>query len=235
MKKFFLFAAAVVAAMTVNAKTWNFATVPGDFHPGNGSDAVVMNDDAAALAISAMTASHSADAAGTVDNFDGLGFYYKNSGGASKAGFKFFPEGGYLQLCGGDVTLLIYDAKAGDKLVVEFKAKGTTEITTSEIINGKGTAAIDELFPANIEVVTDASSKSKEDEAPAVAEFKVKNDGVVALKAKNGYNVYRIVLGEDTEAIDNIEVNEKAVKTFENGQLVIIKNGVRYNALGAKL
>ena len=34
-------------------------------------------------------------------------------------------------------------------------------------------------------------------------------------------------------AIDNAEVNEKAVKTIENGQLVIIKNGVRYNAQGA--
>ena len=33
--------------------------------------------------------------------------------------------------------------------------------------------------------------------------------------------------------IDNTEMNVKAVKTFENGQLVIIKNGVKYNAQGA--
>ena len=33
-------------------------------------------------------------------------------------------------------------------------------------------------------------------------------------------------------AIDNTEVAEKVVKTMENGQLVIIKNGVRYNAQG---
>ena len=35
--------------------------------------------------------------------------------------------------------------------------------------------------------------------------------------------------------VDNVFDNAKAVKTFENGQLVIIKNGVKYNALGAQL
>lgn len=37
------------------------------------------------------------------------------------------------------------------------------------------------------------------------------------------------------EAIDNAVVGTKAVKTFENGQLVIIKNGVKYNAQGATI
>ena len=35
-------------------------------------------------------------------------------------------------------------------------------------------------------------------------------------------------------AVENVESAEKAVKVFENGQLVIIKNGVRYNALGVQ-
>jgi len=30
----------------------------------------------------------------------------------------------------------------------------------------------------------------------------------------------------------NTEVTEKAVKMIENGQLIIIKNGVKFNALG---
>ena len=34
-------------------------------------------------------------------------------------------------------------------------------------------------------------------------------------------------------AIDNTTIEAKAIKTFENGQLVIIKNGVRYDATGA--
>ena len=36
----------------------------------------------------------------------------------------------------------------------------------------------------------------------------------------------------DPTAIDNTVVGEKAVKLMENGQLIIIKNGVRYNVLG---
>jgi len=36
-----------------------------------------------------------------------------------------------------------------------------------------------------------------------------------------------------TTAIDNTNIDAKAVKFFENGQLIIIKNGVRYNAQGA--
>ena len=54
----------------------------------------------------------------------------------------------------------------------------------------------------------------------------------------NPFNVTDIVIvmkeGPST-AIDNTVLGEKAVKTFENGQLVIIKNGVKYNAMGAQL
>ena len=50
------------------------------------------------------------------------------------------------------------------------------------------------------------------------------------------FNVTDIVLvGDFTSDISNTEVENKAVKFFENGQLVIIKNGVKYNALGAQL
>lgn len=41
------------------------------------------------------------------------------------------------------------------------------------------------------------------------------------------------VAPSDPTALDNTNVEEKTVKFFENGQLVIIKNGVRYNAQGA--
>ncbi len=40
---------------------------------------------------------------------------------------------------------------------------------------------------------------------------------------------------EEPTAVENAEAEVKAVKVVENGQLVIIKNGVRYNAAGAAL
>ena len=52
----------------------------------------------------------------------------------------------------------------------------------------------------------------------------------------DAFNVTDIVLvGNFSTAISNTAVESKAVKFFENGQLVIIKNGVKYNALGAQL
>ena len=55
-------------------------------------------------------------------------------------------------------------------------------------------------------------------------------------EAGNPFNVTDIVLvGNFPTALSNTAVDGKAVKFFENGQLVIIKNGVKYNALGAQL
>ena len=49
------------------------------------------------------------------------------------------------------------------------------------------------------------------------------------------YSGFFYVAPVDHTAISNTVVNAKAVKTFENGQLVIIKNGVKYNALGTEI
>lgn len=48
-------------------------------------------------------------------------------------------------------------------------------------------------------------------------------------------NVYFFKKSNDPTAIDNTIAGEKAVKVIENGQLVIIKNGVKYNVLGGQL
>lgn len=51
----------------------------------------------------------------------------------------------------------------------------------------------------------------------------------------NAFNVTDIVLVlGSTTGMQNVE-SFKAVKTIENGQIVIIKNGVKFNAVGAKL
>ena len=55
-------------------------------------------------------------------------------------------------------------------------------------------------------------------------------------EAGAAFNVTDIVLvGDFPTAISNTAVESKAVKFIENGQVVIIKNGVKYNALGAQL
>ena len=50
------------------------------------------------------------------------------------------------------------------------------------------------------------------------------------------FNVTDIVLvPSNTTAMENTTVETKAVKLIENGQVVILKNGIRYNVLGTQL
>ena len=89
----------------------------------------------------------------------------------------------------------------------------------------------------------DASWVPTEEDKERVFEYEVKaGDGLEGTNkfiiARNNTAVLVSVLvsgcGDpiDPTAIDNTEVGVKAVKMIENGQLVIIKNGVKYNAQG---
>jgi hypothetical protein len=58
---------------------------------------------------------------------------------------------------------------------------------------------------------------------------------VVIKLITNKSNIFGVAITAlASEGVENTDAAVKAVKTFENGQLVIIKNGVKYNALGAK-
>ena len=60
-------------------------------------------------------------------------------------------------------------------------------------------------------------------------------------ETKGGFRLAEILIGAyrgeepSWEALETVNGAVKAVKTFENGQLVIIKNGVKYNVLGTAL
>ena len=55
------------------------------------------------------------------------------------------------------------------------------------------------------------------------------------VNAINSYDIpIHITYNADSEetAVDNVTVNSNATKVVENGQLIIIKEGVKYNILG---
>lgn len=61
----------------------------------------------------------------------------------------------------------------------------------------------------------------------------IDEEGVITVDALNSYGrAIKAVLGA-TEGIENTEAAVKAVKVVRNGQLIIIKNGVEFNAQGA--
>ena len=52
----------------------------------------------------------------------------------------------------------------------------------------------------------------------------------------NGYASYTLTIGGDITGIDDVETETiGARKMIENGQVYIIKNGVKYNVLGAEV
>lgn len=68
----------------------------------------------------------------------------------------------------------------------------------------------------------------------AAGEVNVLENGVIQVSATNTWGAQiHCQLGSWPEAIDNTEAAVKATKFVRNGQLVIIKNGVEYNAQGA--
>jgi len=75
---------------------------------------------------------------------------------------------------------------------------------------------------------------------PCAGNLKVADDAVltdVTITITVDYEKAEVTLLLATEAtaVDNVKADVKAVKRIENGQLVILKNGVRYNVLGTEI
>ncbi len=94
--------------------------------------------------------------------------------------------------------------------------------------------ADDTPWKVNEEYTCAIKGKGKDNIKPAV-EGRTYEDCTITLVVDYENVVVKVLIAtEDTDdtAIDQVLDAKKAYKTIENGQLVIIKNGVRYNALG---
>lgn len=146
---------------------------------------------------------------------------------------------------------LVRDGKffQGGYIMFEVSAKGTVEVEFSNTgdsngcrflkVNGVKTATGSKTSKSNA-----TSEKIAVEEGQVVLQWDQYTDETGAtLAQKEGQDlvnqyarVYKITFTEgDPTAVENAEAEVKAIKVVENGQLVIIKNGVRYNALGARL
>ena len=97
--------------------------------------------------------------------------------------------------------------------------------------NTKVFAATWEVADAN-DIRTIQYTVTSEDGLAGLYKFGLQRNNSVYLKNIKIYHCGAVV-PELPTAVENAEAAVKAVKVVENGQLVIIKNGVRYNAQGA--
>ena len=229
MKKIFLFAAAVVAAMTINAKVVDLTAVGLTIDDWTVSEATLNGDNSDPAAgkyvydIKGGVASTS-----YVKAFADIMFQIKNGSDKAKA-FVVYP-GKCYEYGGKNGILIIENTNPGDKIVLTAAAKGST---AANFADEAGT------YPVNaVAVSTDLTLPAKGSEGAdeqgyvwKTLEFTAMGGDVQIKEFAGGYRIQAIKVGAG-QGVENVEAEVKAIKRYENGQLVIIKNGVKYNALG---
>lgn len=225
MKKLFFLAAALVAAVSMNAADYT------GFDGRDGSlgqqiyDGVMVTDVDNILLSETDPTAHKYDikieVGGECSFYMGdIEFWYSNSNNGTVA-YKSF--GTYIQPNGNKRKVTIPVSNPGDKVYVYVQdglSNVALEGATVEKINlvgwGPEKALCNEITAAagSYEIVMWSDDRSAD---------------YTAAKFKLGAILY-----DAPTAVENVEA-VKAVKTIENGQMVIIRNGVKYNANGMAL
>ena len=163
-------------------------------------------------------------------------FQTKNTSDKTKA-FAIYT-GKCFEFGGKNGILVIKNTTPGDVIKLTVAAKGGT---AANFYDAAGT------YPKNAELLSgelplpakdkdkaETGDYDKEGYCWKVLEYFALGGDVEIKEFDGGYRIKRIEIGGET-AVDNVNADVKTVKTIENGQLVIIKNGVKYNALGAEV
>ena len=241
MKKFFLFVAAV-AAMTVNAQN---VVVLSDVANYIDFQALSVSDPAMTQATVTSEAPYElangttlvgflkSDGTEAANTWNTKEAYNTTMPTPSWDGVDSLTVGTMFRAASGTTIVLgDFTTKAEGKLIVYYQPNGDSErgveisvyneVVTGTNLTGVGNK-IDGIRPAYAGEITLAAGSY--------------DAGDVVIKlVTNTSNIFGVRIEQlQGEGVENVSVDAKAVKRFENGQLVIIKNGVRYNALGAQL
>lgn len=228
MKKFFLFAAAAIAAMTVNAKVVAFngivdktsaETAVSSFETAFNLTNITIagkansSGDAYYAEVSQKDASTDWETTTMKLKSDAQAYFAFKDGNANKVVMKYWAD--YAQPNGKAVALIITGLKVGDIVTINLK-----EALNKEVAIEGATASSDNFATTAINLIAMGSEiriYSKNVAGDADAKWKLQSVEVP---------------DAGDQGIEDVDADVKAIKTYENGQLVIIKNGVKYNALG---
>jgi len=243
MKKFFLFAAAIVAAMTVKADP----TV------------VLLSDVANYIDFQALTTSfpemtqitvtstsicelpngtqlvgfEKSDGTETANTWNTKAAYNTTMPTPSWDGVDSLTVGTMFRAGSGTtIQLGAFTTSAEGKLIVYYQPNGDSERGVEISVYGdkvEGTnltgsgAKIDGIRPAYAGEITLPAGQY--------------DAGDVVIKLiSNTSNIFGVRIEKlQTEGVENVNANVKVEKFYRDGQLIIRKNGVEYNALGAQL
>ncbi len=223
MKKIFFFAAAAIAALTVNAASFvGFDGRDGTLGTQIHDEGLIQNQVNVTLKetdTSAHKYSIQNTEAGEI-SFTMGGILFKGSDqAAAKDIYKTYNT--YIQPNGARRSVII-PTVAGEKVLIGVQDAITCAVEgasegASISFNGWGTDkdVLNTLTATGTQIVLWSDDRA---ETPTAAKFKL-----------------GAVLPADSQGFENAGADVKVEKFYRDGQLIIRKNGVEYNALGAKL
>lgn len=246
MKKFFLFAAAAIAALTINAQEPNVVVLSEvanyiDFQALSVSDADMTKATVTSTApytlangtvLKGFLKTDGTEAANTWNVKDS---YNTTMPTPAWDGVDSLKAGTMFRAASGTkIELGAFQTTEPGKLVVYYQPNGDSErgveisvygeVVAGSKLTGSG-AKINNIRPAYAGEIDLAAGTY--------------DAGDVVIKLiSNTSNIFGVRIEKlqgGSQGINDVNAEVKAVKRFENGQLVIIKNGVKYNALGAQL
>ena len=225
MKKIFLFAAAAVAALTVNAKVISFAGIVDKESEDGAKSSVTAAYNLANITLGAEQNSGKTawcavinQTAGTTEwdvtkmtlKSDAQAYFTFKDANDNKKMAKVWAE--YIQPNGGGMCLVVTGVKSGDKVKLALKEA----VSSAPVLEG----ASGSFDGTEIELTASATE---------IRMYSKDADG-----GQVKWKLISVEVPGESQGIDNVEA-VKAEKFYRDGQLIIRKNGVEYNALGAKL
>ena len=243
MKKFFFFAAALVAAMTIKAEptvvVLNEVANYIDFqalsvsNPDMTSTTITSTTTYALPNGSVLKGFQKSDGSEAANTWNIKENYNTTMPTPTWEGVDSLKVGTMFRAASGSsIELGAFKTSAEGKLIVYYQPNGDSErgvevSVYGEVVEGKDLtgsgAKIDGIRPAYAgEISLPAGSYDAGD--------------VIIKLVVNTSNIFGVQIEKlQGEGVDNVNAGAKVEKFYRDGQLIIRKNGVEYNALGAQL
>ena len=231
MKKFFLFAAAIATAMTINAQAeYGQLVTFGDTAVAKGpwSNGYVWEGELIDVTIFDENEKAEID---LNQAYFGNAEAYTAYESRLKSGGKTDTKGLHIEVDAWEKGTLYIMVRTGSNSATDRNL--VVSQNNQELFN----QVIEEANAIEVEMDCETCEGGKQMKKvyPVIA-LDVEKGNINVSFPTGALNFYAFAFdAEGDQAVNNVEATVKAVKTFENGQLVIVKNGVKYNALGAKL
>lgn len=223
MKKLFFFATVICAAVSMNAETiYDFSTMAfadADLTVTNGTK--TYNESKSYYEIKNTAGETVVLEIATLPNVQ---FSYKNSD--VKTAFKVAPNK-YIQFDGDQRDLTINNLSVGDIVTLSVASKGSTANSFEDSENkGTGLTGCVWVSGNKTQAAKDGEMVYEEIQIQAIATT------IVLRTTAGGYALNKIVISSSANGIENTVFAPKATKMMVDGQMIIVRDGVKYNALG---